>query len=232
MDLTDEQKSQLKFLLDTNVISQKEYDDKMYPKETWDVKKFANGMLSIFSPVEWAKDIYSLLNVRKIIIYLIIIISIFGYGYMKGVKGKPVHFDVEGKEAYIKLNGETLHIKSDGTAEIIDTKTGKKIKDINVKDVKDLDKFVTPVAFQFKPVGVVGTGFGGGKAGIEGGVGISWLRAWYTSVESFVTNRAVYPVGVSYKLDKIKMPNSAIGIGVGMRYDKSIRTIFYYRWSF
>jgi hypothetical protein len=202
------------------------------PSPKIDLEKLKHGLFNILDPVLWMKEICSWINLRKIIIILLIAGSVYGWGYIKGVQGKPVHFDVQGKEAFIRLNGTTLHIKADGTAEIIDTKTGKKIKDINVHDVKDLDKLVTPLGFQLKPIGVLGVGYGGGKSSAEGGVGISWYHAWMANLESFITNKAIYPIGISYRLNQLKMPNSSVGIAGGLGYDKSQRVLFYYRWQF
>jgi hypothetical protein len=200
-------------------------------EEPVNITKLRTGMLSLANPVLWLKDLAGLLNIRKLIIYALIIGGIYGYGYIKGVKGKPVHFDMRGKEATIKLNEHFLHILPDGTAQVED-KDGKVLKKIAVKDIPELKKALMPIGFQLKPFVLGGYGITQGTSGFEGGVGISWFKLWRANLDSFLTNRAIYPIGVSYKLDQIKMPNSAIGLGGGIGYDNSIRTILYFKVNF
>jgi hypothetical protein len=167
--------------------------------EKFNLKKFLQGMFSI-NAVTISKDIVGLFSIRKIIIYLLIAGSIYGYGYWKGLKGKPVYFDIQHKQAYIKLNGTTLHVKPDGTAEIIDTKTGKKLKDINIKDVKDLDKLLKPIGFDFRPFFTAGGSLGTTKVqGVEVGIGTSVYKLWKTHLNIWVTQAAGY-IGPSYSI--------------------------------
>jgi hypothetical protein len=63
-------------------------------EEPVNITKLRTGMLSLANPVLWLKDLAGLLNIRKLIIYALIIGGIYGYGYIKGIKGKPVHFDM------------------------------------------------------------------------------------------------------------------------------------------
>lgn len=195
-------------------------------------KKFLDGMLSILNPVSWAKDICSLFNIRKIIIYAVIVGAFWGWGYLGGIAHKPVHVDLNGKEAVVEL-GENLylHILPDGTLHTQD-KNGKTIHIINVKDIPALQEKLTPIGFQLKPIGVLGIGTGAGSANFEGGVGISWYKLWMANLESFVTNKGFYPLGVSYRLNQLNMPNSSVGVAGGLGYDKSQRVMFYYRWQF
>ena len=65
-------------------------------------EKFLNGFLNIKSPVLWLKDLCGLINLRKIIVALLILGCCYGYGYIRGIKNKPVLFDLRGKEATIK----------------------------------------------------------------------------------------------------------------------------------
>ena len=94
--------------------------------ESFSIKKFLKGMFSLFNGVEWTKSLkeLGLFDVRKWIIYALIIGSIYGYGYFKGVGNKPVHFDMEGKEATISLNKHYLKIERDGTEKYLLVVTG------------------------------------------------------------------------------------------------------------
>lgn len=194
-------------------------------------KKLATGMLNIFNPVLWIKDIVSIINLRKIIIYALIIGSVFAYGYVKGIRNKPVHFNMEGKEATISLNEHMLHILPDGSAQVED-KDGKVLKTIAVKDIPELEKALKPMGLQIKPMGVIGAGAGIDGAGFEGGVGVSWFKFYLVNIDSFITNRGIYPLGASYKLHKLNMDNSSIGIAAGKGYEGDTRGILYYKWEF
>jgi len=65
----------------------------------------------------------------------------------------------------------------------------------------------------------------GGSIGIDGslageaGIGLSWFKAWKLRLDSIITTKGIYPLGVSYKLDGIGLDNSAVGIAVGTGYD-------------
>jgi len=200
-------------------------------KEKVDGKKLTTGMLNLINPVLWLKDISSILNIRKLIIYILIIGSIFTYGYIKGIKNKPVHFNMEGKEAMISLNEHRLHILPDGSAQVED-KDGKVLKTIKVKDIPELQKALKPVAIQHKPIGVLGSGIGLAGASFECGVGLSWFKFYLLGVDSFITNKGIYPLGISYKLHKLNMDNSSIGIAGGKGYKGDTRGILYYKWEF
>lgn len=198
-------------------------------KEKFDSSKFTEGLFDIFNPVLWAKDITQLFNIRKIVIYTLIVGIVFGYGYYKGLLHRPVKIDIgHGKEAIIKLNGDSLHIYKDGSVYVEDEK-GNKIKQIQVKDIPELKKKLKPYGFDIKPIGVLGTSIGeNGSGQFEGGAGISWFRYFKMRADSFITNKGIYPFGVSYKITD----NSGVGIGSGMGYKGDKRIIFYYRWEF
>jgi len=191
-------------------------------EEPVSITKLRTGLLSLANPVLWLKDLAGLLNIRKLIIYALIIGGIYGYGYIKGVKGKPVHFDIQHKEAYIKLNGTTLHVKPDGTAEILDTKTGKKIKDINVKDVKDLNKLLKPIGFDIHPIFTAGGSLGTSKVnGVEVGIGASIYKLWKVHIDTWLTQAGVY-IGGDYEITQ----NFGIITGIGQGYKANDQRIF------
>jgi len=213
----------------THILRETKREVQQTFKERFDKKKFIRGMFG-FDLVGWAKDIYSLFNVRKLIMYGILISLFYGYGWYKGRMGKPVTFDFQyEKEFYIKLDGHYLHKpKNSKQLEILD-KEGHKIKDITVSDIPELQRKLKPYGFQLKPIGVLGIC---STKEFEGGAGISFLKYWAWRLETFLTNKGIY-IGTSYKLDKIKLENSSIGVGIGKGFKEGDnRILFYYRWNF
>ena len=185
--------------------------------------KFLSGMCTVFNPVLWAKDFVSLFSVRKLIIYAVIIAGIFIYGYTIGNHNVPVKVDLGyGREAIVNLgNGEYMWIQKSGEVAIIDNANPEKAKIIRIIKVKDLGALkgkLSAIGFQFQPIAVVGYGMGlHGDGGLETGVGISFFRYWHGSVEAFLTQKGIY-VGTSYRLDRINLSNTSIGIAVGKGY--------------
>ena len=114
---------------------------------------------------------------------------------------------------------------------------GERLKQISAKDIKGLEAELRPYGFQLEPILVGGVGFG--KDGIEGevGVGFSWFRAWKLHAESFLTQKGIYPLGISYSLKDLRLKNSAAGIAGGVGYksfsgEKDTRIIWYWRTKF
>jgi hypothetical protein len=190
--------------------------------EKFSLSKFSSGMLNIVSPVGWAKDIASIFNLRKLIIIGIIIGCIYGYGWYRGQQGKPVMIDLKGKEEFIKLNEHYLHIQKDGSMQVLDKDKKTVLKDIKVKDLDNLRKYLRPYGFKFEPVLVAGLGASISNAGFEGGIGVRYFKwfKWVTDVA--LTNKGFYPLGISYKLTE----NSAIGLSTGTGFQKEERGLF------
>lgn len=203
------------------------------PTETVKTDKVLAG-LSLTDPVLWIKDLMSLFNPRKLIIYAIILVGIFSYAYMIGNQNVPVKVDLGyGREAVMNLgDGTYMHITKDGEVRIIDNANPAKAKVIRVLKVKDLGALQSKLSafgFQFRPIAVVGYGLGmKGDGGIEAGVGVSFFRYWQGSIEAFLTQKAIY-VGTSYRLDRLKLDNTSIGIAVGKEYDDFFDTKKGYR---
>ena len=198
-------------------------------KEVFSWKKFAQ-IFNLGSSVEWAKSIKEIIDLRKLIIYLLIVAGIFIYGYRQGLTNKPINVKLGyGKEAFINLNGEQLHIDKNGNVYLEDTKTGKVIKQINAKDMKGLKAQLAPLGLQLKPFALVGASSNiDGDGYIEAGGGVSLFRIWKANVDAFLTNRGVYG-GLSYKLTD----NSGIGAGLGHGWRRDdIRGIVYYKFEF
>lgn len=200
--------------------------------EKFSKRKFAEGMLNIANPVEWAKDIVSILNLRKIIVYLSIVGIIFSYGKYQGMLGKPVEVNLSyDKEFNLKLDGHYLHKpKNSQNLEIID-KDGNIIKNIKAKDFPELAKALRPYGIIFKPVGIIGVGASSDSRGFEGGAGISFIKYWAWRIEIFLTNKGAY-LGTSYKLPWKLTKNSYLGAGYGKGWLGDNRGIFYYKWDF
>jgi hypothetical protein len=194
-------------------------------------EKFIHGFFNIKSPVLWLKDLCGLINLRKILVALLILGCFYGWGYVRGIKNKPVLFDLRGKEATIKLNEHALHILPNGTAQVID-KNGKILKTITVKDIPELEKALRPVGVQMIPFALAGYGMAKGASGMEYGMGVSWFKLWRANLDSMLTQKAFYPLGISYKLDQIHLPNSAIGLAGGIGYDGDKRALLYFKMNF
>jgi hypothetical protein len=191
--------------------------------EPFSWSKLWEGLLGFLNPTLWAKDLVSLFNVRKIIIYAVIIAGVFFYAYSVGNQNVPVVVDIGyGREAIVNLgNGEFLWIKVNGEVVVIDNANPLKarvLRIIKVKDLGALQAKLTAISFQFRPIAVVGYGMGlKGDGGLETGVGISFFRYWRGSIEAFLTQKGVY-VGTSYRLDRLHLNNTSIGIAVGKGY--------------
>jgi len=196
-------------------------------EEKFNVSKFVSGMTNVTSSTGWAKDIYSLFNLRKLIIVGVILSVIFGYGYWKGRTNAPVNLNLQGKEVTIKLNEHYLKIEKSGDTKVLD-KDGKVLKVIKVKDIPELSKALRPYGFILEPVVVLGSGIG--LNGIEGeaGLGLSWIKYFKYNLDSFLTNKGIYPLGISYKITD----NSGAGLGVGKGWQGDNRIIMYYKWRF
>lgn len=198
-------------------------------EEAFQAKKFFAGFGGLFNPVGWAKDIIGLLNIRKIALYIFIATIIAGFFYWKGQQNVPITMDIGyGKEAHIDLNGEYLHIDKEGNVYLKDTKTNKIIKQISVKDVPGLKRKLAPFGFQFTPIALIGMGLGDDGIEGEGGIGLSWLRYYKYRIQSFITNRGLYSLGLGYKLTD----NAGLTLGVGKGWEGDERVSLFFHFEF
>jgi hypothetical protein len=236
-EFTLEQKvSALQAALNTGAITQAQYDTQYAlltnPAEPFSLLKFLEGMLSVLEPVNWAKDFASIFNIRKIIIYAVILGAFF-YGLHWRI---PV-FDLNGstlsgKSYSIDLGGnQTLNLTKAGRLQVVDTKTGKVEKNIRVSDIPQLKADIKPIAFQFKPIGVAGMGVGTSGAQAEAGVGVSFLKVYNFESDAFVTNGGAY-LGESYRLEKFASGNTSVGLAGGLGWKGDMRVMAYVRWEF
>jgi len=196
--------------------------------EVFDWQKFMK-IFDIGNKVEWAKDISSLFNLRKLTIYALIIGAIFGYGYFKGRGDTPIQTNLDyDKEFVMNLNGEYLHKpKYSNDIYVKETGTGKILKHIKAKDLPLLKEKLKPVGFILEPIGVMGGGLGLDGGAFEAGAGISFLKYWKWKLDSFLTQKGIY-AGTSYRITD----NSGIGIGAGKGYKGDSRAILYYNFKF
>ena len=191
--------------------------------EKFNLGKFSIGFFSMFNVTLWAKDLISLFNIRKLVVYALIIGGIFIYGYTKGNQNLPIQVDLGyGHEAVIALgDGTYMHITKTGEVDIIDNKNPAKAKILRViktKDLGGLQSKLSAFGIQFNPIAVAGYGIGlKGDGGLEAGVGVSIFRYWRGSVEAFATQKGLY-VGTSYRLDRLHLDNTSIGIAYGRSY--------------
>lgn len=199
--------------------------------EKFDLKKFARGF-NILRPKVLAKWLTSI--VRTILILCIMVGSIYGVGYWRGIRNKPINIELSrGKEVYIKVDGHYLHITEDALVYIEDM-DGNRIKQISAKDIKGLQEQLRPYGFQLDPILVGGVGYG--LDGIDGevGIGVNWFRAWKIQVDTFLTQKGIYPIGISYSLKDLRLKNSSTGIAAGTGYssfsgERDTRIIWYWR---
>lgn len=196
--------------------------------EVFEWKKFRQGEFNLLNPILWIKDIVSLFNLRKIIIFLLIAGTVYGYGIYKGKQGLPIKFNLDyEKEFSLKINDHFLHKpKNSQNLEIIDSK-GKKIKTICVKDLPELQRRLKPVGLMLQPIFVAGGSLGKDGLETEMGAGISWVKYYRMRLDSFLTQKGVY-LGTSYNITL----NSGCGGAIGKGYEGDSRVLFYYKWRF
>jgi len=203
--ISEEDKLKAKDLYDKGLISYDNYSKICTPPkstECFDATKAKEGLINLNNKVLWMKDISSLFNIRKIIIYLIIGIliigGIYGYGYWKGLQGKPVILNLQGKEEFIALNDHYLYILKNGTMQVLDKDKKTVLKEIKVGDIEGLRKLLKPYGFQLKPFFTAG-GSIGNKSGFEAGAGIDFFKWFRANLNGFLTNRGIY-LGVGYQI--------------------------------
>lgn len=200
--------------------------------EKFDIKKFTGGLTNIASKADWAKDIVQLLNLRKIIIYIIIISSFAGFWYWKGLKNTQPIIDIGYNKAitipapkgyeYIK-HLALAKPKDSNKWEWINWKTLDTYSKVKVGDIPESAK-LRPYAFENKLIGFYGVGSGLQYTGVEAGVGYRFVRLWNFRTELIATNKGGY-FSVSYKIKKFTFENTYINAGIGKGYKGDDRAI-------
>lgn len=195
-------------------------------KEKFEIKKFRK-IFDLGDKVEWIKSIKEIIDLRKLLVYSLILAAVSGWFYHQGRGDTPVKIDLDyAKEFKMKIDGHYL-VKPKNSQNIrIEDKKGNIIKDIKAKDFPLLAKKLKPIGLILEPVGIMGLG-AGTVSGFEAGAGISFIKYWKWRLDAFLTNRGIY-AGTSYQITD----NSGLGLGVGKGFDASNRIILYYKWRF
>ena len=196
---------------------------------TW--KKFFTGFGGLLNPVGWAKDVVGLFNIRKLVLYGIVIGAVFGYAYFQGRLNAPVKINLSyDKEWVMNINGEELYKpKYSNDVYIRDSKTKQILKQIKAKDMGELRKKLKPVGFILEPIFIAGGSVGGTENKAEIGAGVSFIKYWRWRLDAFLTSYPAGYIGTSYAITE----HSGAGLGVGKGLsDGSNRVILYYRWKF
>lgn len=238
--VADEDKKKIQDLYDKKLIDQKTYEIYFPPAvpvvEVFDSKKAVTGLTNVKDPVLWMKDVASIFNLRKIIIYLMIISIIFGgvyaYGVYKGRLEKPGTINLEyGKELMIDIgNGEWLHITKDGKVHVQDNpddRIAKIHKVIKVQDIEQLKKELKPYGFDLKLFAAAGGSLGEKKTEFEGGIGLEVFYWYKWAANALITNLGGY-VGPSYRITD----NFDIMLGVGKGYSGDNRVGLFGKFKF
>jgi len=204
------------------------------PQESFDGKKLRSGLFNLFNPILWIKDFVSIFNIRKLIIYIVILSTVFGYAYYQGLGGKPVRLDLKyGKAVTMRLGeGRYLNVAKNGIITVQD-KDGNILKTLKVRDIPELNRRLKPTGFQLRPFIMGGMSAGtGGESGMEVGAGVSFFRFWKMELDAFVTSHPAAYLGTSYSVTE----NFSVGVGAGMGFrqadEKDIRAILYGKWKF
>jgi hypothetical protein len=230
---TNEQKIEaLKSALEIGIITQQEYNTKIIalnnPVEPFSWLKFVEGLVSSLNPTLWAKTFATFFNIRTIILVSIIV----GASYWWGESHRLPTFNLQGQAITIPVSAtENVQFTKSGVAELTD-KQGHVIKKFTVKDIPQIDKVLKPVGLQLKPIAVAGLGMGASGASPEVGAGVSWFKFYNLEADAFATNKAIYPLGVSYRLEKFASGNTSVGLAGGLGYNGDKRVIVYVRWAF
>jgi len=239
--LSDEDRQKMIDLASKGLIPQslikKTADQLQKSTETFNAEKLKEGLVALGSGRLWGKTLAQEFSLRTWIVRLAIVGILFGviygYGWYKGRMGAPVTFDMRGKEAKIQLNEHFLHILSDGTAQVED-RDGTVLKKIKVQDIPELRKALKPFGIDIHPFVTVGGGVGANStsgalnASIEGGAGLELLKWFKWHYNVFITNKAAYPVGISYRITD----NFDILGGIGMEYGGGQRAYIGGKWKF
>jgi len=186
-------------------------------REPWSWSKFRNGFFALRDGEGWGKDITSIFNVRKFIIYALILGLIFGYGYWKGIGNKPIILGYRDFITYIERNGEQHKIEVKKGMLYFDDKR------VKVSDVPQLK----PYGIKIKPKFFAGIGVSGGEVGL----GAELAHYFRFNLDVFGTQKAVY-AGISYDIEWAEwIRNSSTGIAIGKAWQNPEDTRILWYWS-
>jgi hypothetical protein len=232
MNLTSEQKDALQKLYEQGIITEKELKAKLNPIIVvgW-VVKFKEEIITaikFLSLIHWKEDIKNF-KYKKIALYVIIGLVIYGVAYFHGRLNKPVHVNLGGQEAHLTINkDEILHILKSGEV-ILEDANGNKLHTIKVNDIKELKTALKPFGLELKPFVTVGGSIGVMKQiQPEAGIGTDFFKIYKTNLAIWGTQYGIYFGGDYYITN-----NSGIIAGVGHGYKNvDIRTYVGWKWNF
>lgn len=230
---TEDKLAALQAALSTGAITQAQYNAQYAiltgtGPEPFSFEKFFEGMFSIFNPVNWAKDFATLFNIR-----ILIIIALIGGAFWYGLRDRiPVFnfgpYSLSGKSYTIVLPNtpDSLTLDKGGHLTIVDTKTGKKISSVALKNIKGVDNAIHPIGLEFKPFLAAGAGVSATSGHFDVGAGahIFHIYDWQTDV--LATNSGAY-LGESYRLEKFMGGNTSIGVGAGPQWKGAFGALVY-----
>lgn len=184
-------------------------------KEVFEWKKCKN-IFALTSSVEWMKSIKEIIDLRKLVIYGIIITVLCSYTYWKGQQGKPISVNLNYEESVeIQVPKSDLRLykpKNSNQLYWID-KQGNKTS-VKVADLPALQKALRPYGIIFKPYVIGGIGIGMKHTGMEGGIGTHFLKYYFWRLNASLTSRGVY-LGIGYKLSGLKLDNTSLNLSYG-----------------
>lgn len=230
---TQEKLDALLVALQTGAITQAQYDAQYAiltgtGPEPFSLVKFLEGMLSVLNPTMWAKDFAGLFNIR-----VLLIIGAVGLAFWFGLRDRIPVFNfgpnsLNGKSFSILLPGtpDTLKLDTAGHVTIVNTKTGKKVGTVEVKDIKGLDSAIHPIGFELKPFLLAGAGAGVSGMHVDVGAGAHVFHIYNWQTDLFATNSGAY-LGESYRLSKFMGGNTSVGIGAGPQWKGGLGVLGY-----
>ena len=174
--------------------------------ERFNLRKFLRG-LNLLEPVGWAKA--TVLTVRLVLMISVVALIVFGYGYLKGYRNRPVQVDMTNATVMLK-NGE-------GKTHELKAKDGKLYFDgqpVKTKNVKNQ----APIGIELHPKAVTGVTSSGNVAA---GVGLEVAHIHRFNLDLLALYRFL-GAGLSYdiRLEKpVVIDNASIGIGVGRDFE-------------
>lgn len=216
MIISLEERAQLQSLLDKGIITKSQFEKAISPVIVVSkVKAKILTLIKYLSLVNWKADI-AYFKTKKLLIYIVITSLL--------VIGSWVHGYNKPKDVKIPVGvNEIIHVKKSGDVQF-ETTDGKVFHVVSKTDMSILKGELSPFGFQLKFIGVVGSSFGTGGDKFEGGAGISWFRIWKCQLNSYITNAGIYPIGISYNLSFLHLPNTSIGIAIGKGFNKNGET--------
>jgi len=178
-------------------------------REPFSIDKFKDGMFSLINKVQWSKDITSIINVRKLIIYLVIVIGFAGYWYWQGKKTKPIQINCPALEGF---HADVIGKSRDKHS--IDIKGGQMLFD-EKPVVNGQLAGVKPYGLSFQPELISSYG----KFGKSIGLGAEIIYFYDLNLDVFGSTDKTANIGISYDLKQFSswLNNSSLGVSYGKK---------------